>query len=176
VGKVFIHLQRLLDILAVSLVGLEKVDDSAYAGFSPFFNLMPAQNERLTRVSATTEAQRWYLCTAFRDAIEVIHLFLDQGRLVCALFSKSAQGKIMGEDYNRIVGEEAQAFHRLGLPQKLGKLRTDFGVASDLEPHLSTINPTTSLLCAEQICPRRIAAFRAQATKGRGILRSRKPL
>jgi DNA-binding winged helix-turn-helix (wHTH) protein len=37
-------------------------------------------------------------------------------------------------------------------------------------------NPTTSLSCADQICPRRIAAFRAQATKGSGVLRLRKPL
>jgi len=38
------------------------------------------------------------------------------------------------------------------------------------------ISPTTSLSCADQIFPRRIAAFRAQATKGSGVLRPRKPL
>ena len=37
-------------------------------------------------------------------------------------------------------------------------------------------NPTTSLSCADQICPLSIAAFRAQATKGSGVLRPRKPL
>jgi hypothetical protein len=31
------------------------------------------------------------------------------------------------------------------------------------------INPTTSLSRADQIYPRRIAAFRAQATKGSGV-------
>ena len=51
-GGILIQLQRLLDMLAVSFVGLEKVDDSAYASFSPFFNLSPAQNQRLTRASA----------------------------------------------------------------------------------------------------------------------------
>jgi hypothetical protein len=35
---------------------------------------------------------------------------------------------------------------------------------------------TTSLSCADQICPRRITVFRAQATKGSGALRPRKPL
>ena len=37
-------------------------------------------------------------------------------------------------------------------------------------------NPTTSLSCADQICTRRIAAFRSQATKESGVLRTRKPL
>jgi hypothetical protein len=36
--------------------------------------------------------------------------------------------------------------------------------------------PTTSLACADQIFPRRIAAFRVQETKGGGTLRTRKPL
>jgi hypothetical protein len=36
--------------------------------------------------------------------------------------------------------------------------------------------PTTSLSCADQIFPRRIAAFRARATKVRGVLRTAKPL
>jgi hypothetical protein len=37
-------------------------------------------------------------------------------------------------------------------------------------------NPTTSLSYADRICTRRIAAFRSQATKRRGVLRTRKPL
>lgn len=60
-GKLLAQLQRLLDILAVSMAGLERVDDSAYTGFSPFFSLTLVQNERLTRLSAVAEAQRWYL-------------------------------------------------------------------------------------------------------------------
>jgi hypothetical protein len=52
----------------------------------------------------------------------------------------------MGEDYNRIAGEEAQQFHRLWLPRKLEKLRADFGVASDLEPHVLTINRVRNCL------------------------------
>src|SRR5215208_6509872 len=32
------------------------------------------------------------------------------------------------------------------------------------------VNPTTSLECFDQICTRRIAAFRVQATKGSGFL------
>src|SRR5436190_16964452 len=82
-GNLLVQLQRLLDMLAVSLAGLERVDDNAYAGFSPFLNLTTAQNERLTRLSAIAEAQRWYLCTAFRDAIELTHTFLDECWLVC---------------------------------------------------------------------------------------------
>src|SRR5262245_56922746 len=38
------------------------------------------------------------------------------------------------------------------------------------------LNPTTSLSCADQICTCGIAAFRAQATKGSGVLHTRNPL
>jgi hypothetical protein len=133
-------------MLAVSFVGLEKVDDSAYASFSPFFNLFPAQEQRLTRASAIAEAQRWYLCTAFRDAIELLNVFLDQGRLLCALFPSAAQGKIQSDDYNRIFGTEIRQFHRLGLPDKLKKLQRHFGVASELEAHVLSINTVRNCL------------------------------
>jgi hypothetical protein len=43
---------------------------------------------------------------------------------------------------------------------------------SEKEVHI----PTTSLACADQIFPRRIAAFRAPATNGSGVLRTPKPL
>jgi hypothetical protein len=145
-GKFFVHLQRQLDILAVSLAGLERVDDVAYANFSPFFTLVLAQNERLTRLSAVAEAQRWYLCTAVRDAIELTHALLEECWSVCAFFSLSAQGPITGADYNRIVGVEAQKFHGLGLPGKLKRLREDFGVASELEAHVLSINTMRNCL------------------------------
>jgi hypothetical protein len=146
-GTFFVQLQRLLDILAVSLAGLERVDDVAYAGFSPFFTLAPAQNERLTRSSAVAEAQRWYLCTVVRDAIEFTHAFLEECRLVCAFFSLIARGTpIMGADYHRIVGAEAQKFHGLGLPDKLKRLREDFSVASELETHVLSINTMRNCL------------------------------
>jgi hypothetical protein len=146
-GTFFVQLQRLLDILAVSLAGLEQVDDVAYAGFSPFFTLMPAQNERLTRLAAVAEAQRWYLCTVVRDAIECTHAFLEECRLVCAFFSLSARGTpITGADYHRIVGAEAQKFHSLGLPDKLKRLREDFSVSSELEAHVLSINTMRNCL------------------------------
>ena len=50
-------------------------------------------------------------------------------------------------------------------------------LAAAQEQHtLHNYSPTTSLSCADKICPRRITAFRAQATKGRGVLHTRKPL
>ena len=115
--------------------------------FSPSAYMTDTQLSRLTRIPvAVAEAQRWYLCTAFRDAIELLNVFLDQGRLLCALFPSAAQGKIKADDYNRIVGKEARQFHRLGLPDKLKKLRQDFGVASELEGHVLSINTVRNCL------------------------------
>src|SRR5215813_7763045 len=36
--------------------------------------------------------------------------------------------------------------------------------------HSLTYTPTTSVSCTDQVCPRRIPAFRAQATKGGDVL------
>ena len=52
----------------------------------------------------------------------------------------------------------------------------DIGIGSVSPDKQAVFTPTTSLSCADQICPRRIAAFRVQATKGSSVLRPRKPL
>jgi hypothetical protein len=76
----------------------------------------------------------------------LIHDFLDQCWLVCAIFSINAQGRTTAADYNRIVGREAKKFHRLGMPAKLNRLREDFSVTSEFEAHLLSINTARNCL------------------------------
>ncbi len=93
------------------------------------------------------EAQRWYLCTVVRDAVECTHTFLEECRLVCAFFSLSARGTpSTGVNYHRIVGVEAQKFPSLGLPDKLKRLQEDFSVSSELEAHVLSINTMRNCL------------------------------
>lgn len=141
-----VKFQRLLDMLAVSLVGAERVDDVAYEGFSKFFDLVAAQGQRLPRQAAVKESEGWYLRNVFRDAIEYTNAFLEECRMVCAIFRVVVNGRLTGEDYNRITGPEAQSFHLLGLPHKIEKLRSEFLVASDLEPHVLSINRVRACL------------------------------
>ena len=43
-GRFLTQLQRLADILTVSLIGLEHVDEQSYSSYSPFWRVEPARN------------------------------------------------------------------------------------------------------------------------------------
>ena len=89
-GKYLRQLQYLVDILTISFVGVEKVTESNYSSYTPFFSIMPSQNTRLTRDSAEAEAKHWFLCCIFRDCIESTHSFLESCWFACSVFSGSA--------------------------------------------------------------------------------------
>jgi hypothetical protein len=139
-GQFNAAIQRLLDAYAAAAAALPLVDDATYSSFAPSFLRVQAQNTRLTRDGAVAEAEQWLLCTVIRDAIELTNLFLDQCRYVSALFGSTHHGKLRGEDYNRIIDKEQEKFHRLGLPEKLKKMREAFGISVELEPHVLSIN------------------------------------
>jgi len=108
-------------------------DDSTYSSFAPsFVSVSPAQNMRLTRDRAVAEAEQWLLRTVIRDAIELTNLFLDHCRYVSALFRSTHDGKLRGEDYNRIIDKEQKKFHQLGLPNKFKEMRKILEFRSNL--------------------------------------------
>src|SRR5262245_13888171 len=144
-GKVLVQLQHLLDVTAISLQGVERVDEVAYASFRRFFMLQPAGDLRLTRDGAASAAADWNLRNAFRDGIESIGSFLDECRIVLALCTRLANGVTVG-DFDRIAGAEARRFHRMGLPEKLARLKQDFNVVSSLAVHVMTVNAVRNCL------------------------------
>ncbi|MGA2092424.1 MAG: hypothetical protein ABSH16_03315 [Sedimentisphaerales bacterium] len=139
-GRFNAAIQKLLDAYAAAASALPSVDDATYSSFVPSFLSVQAHNTRLTRDEAVAEAKQWLLCTLIRDAIELTNLFLDQCRYVSALFGSTHDGKLRGEDYNRIIDKEQNKFHRLGLPEKLEKMREAFGISVELKPHVLSIN------------------------------------
>jgi hypothetical protein len=141
-----VRLQHLLDMLAVSLLGAEAVDETRYEGFSVFFSVSPAGNQRLSRDAAAAEAANWHLRTAFRDAIEATGLFLDEARVVAAVYRAASASTLTVGSFNEIKGPEAARFHRLGLPDKLVALRSEFNISPDLAPQLISINAVRNCL------------------------------
>jgi hypothetical protein len=133
-------IQRLLDAYSAAAAVLPSVDDATYSSFAPSFLRVQAQNTRLSRDGAVAEAEQWLLRTVIRDAIELTNLFLDQCRYVSALFRSTHDGKLLGENYNRIIDKEQNKFHKLGLPDKLEKMCEDFGISVELNPHVLSIN------------------------------------
>jgi hypothetical protein len=139
-GQFNAAIQRLLDAYAAAAAALPLVDDATYSSFAPSFLRVQAQNTRLSRDGAVAEAEQWLRCTVIRDAIELTNLFLDECHLVSALFKVTHDGKLRGEDYNRIIDEEQKQFHKLGLPDKLEKMRKSFAISVKLDPHVLSIN------------------------------------
>lgn len=145
-GRLSAALQRLLDAYAAAAVGLPKVDDAALTEFRPFFKFEPASGARLDPRRAAEEADRWLLRTIMRDALEFVHTRLESCRLACAIAQASRGGQTTGADYLRITEPEAKAFHKHDLPTKLRKLREAFGVSSELEPHVTSVNRVRACL------------------------------
>ena len=144
-GRFLTQLQRLTDILAVSLIGLENVDEQSYSSYSPFWRVEPAKNRRSTVNTATSEAEQWYLCGVVRDAIELTNDFVQDCWIACSIMSLSVK-KARGQDLNELFGQQTKKFHSLGLPNKIKKLRKDFGVFSELESHVLGINTARACL------------------------------
>jgi hypothetical protein len=166
-ASLFVRLQRLLDVLAVSVLGAERVDDAAYASFATFININPAANQRLSREAAVKEAADWYLRCVFRDAIEATGEFLEGCRNVAAIYATAGSGKLTVGEFQKIVGIAAKKFHKLGLPEKIRQLRDDFGVSAELSGHVLTINRVRNCLV------HRFGAVRAQDLDQDGELKLR---
>ena len=139
-------LQRLLDSYAASVASLPLVDDVTYSSFAPSFVKIQAHNTRLSRDEAVAEAEQRQIRAVVRDAIDLTNPFLEECRLVSAMFRNTHDGKLRSEDYNRIINEEQKQFHQLGLPKKLEKMREDFGISVELEPHVLSINKARNCL------------------------------
>src|SRR5437870_8364062 len=103
-----------------------------------------------------------------------LHEFLD---VACAQRVRHIPAHPHENDFFREMGTLKTDRHRLS-PSciSVGPRGRAYLKSPPMKTCDKTVSPTTSLSCATQICSRRIAAFRTQATKGSGVLRSRKPL
>lgn len=140
-----IQLQLLLDILKASLAGLEQVDSKIYDDFTQFFTLDIASNKKLDHAAAIREAKRWLLSGAFREAIEITNIFLDECWMIFSFYKLYPKGVIQVADKDRVL-DSKKSFHKLPLNQKLSKLSTTFGINIELEKHILSINAVRNCL------------------------------
>jgi len=144
-ARLMVTLQHILDVLAISRLGVDRASESDYASTS-FFAVFPAQQARLPYAVVQQEASRWHLRTTFRDALEATGIYLDGCRTVTALFKLAAGGALTVGTYQKVVTQEAKKFHRLGIPEKIKTLREDFKLPMDLSEHLLSINKVRNCL------------------------------
>lgn len=131
-------LQRLIDMLRFSRAGSELVMTDHYPGLE-FFTLNPSQNTQMSLVKARDAARDWLTLHTLRDAIEAVSLFLENVRTAAAVYTLAAKREVVGSEFNAIFAENRR-FHRLGLPHKLTQIKERYGISSEFDSHLLSLN------------------------------------
>ena len=145
-AKYLVSLQRIVDVLTFSLAGVEHVTEERYADFKRFWHFDPAENQRLAFDVAAEEVERWHIKHCLQDAIDVVSAFLEECRMICAFYHLATLKPATGADYKRAVGRDRKAFHQLGLPDKIQHLKELFGVESDWDEHVMSLNRARNCL------------------------------
>lgn len=136
-------LQRLVDLVSIGVIGVRKVEQDEY-GVSPF----PSSQQLHPAVpydQAKGEYVTWVLRNAFAQAIDHAGEFLEQCRLLATLHLLDSK-TISGEDWNRILTNEREAFDRKFFPDKIKWLREKCGATFQFEEHVLTLNQARNCL------------------------------
>jgi hypothetical protein len=143
-GKLQVQLQRLSDLVSIGVTGLRKVDEAEYQE-SPFFaSVQLASNDRLSFAEIKDEFTYWCLRNSFTDAIDQVSAFMEECRLIARLYHMGS--KVTGAEWNDAVVDERRKFHKLGLPDKVTYLRERYGVSSQFEDHILSLNRVRNCL------------------------------
>lgn len=131
-------LQRLIDMLQFSRVGASLVAEDHYPPLD-FISIQPSANTRLSLAEARDAALGWFILHGLRDGIEAVSMSLEDSRRVADIYRLAAKGQVTGAEFNAVPAENKR-FHRLGLPDKVRFLNDTYGLASDFDSHLLSLN------------------------------------
>lgn len=141
-----VQLQHLLDVLLLTFSANETVSQQAYDNYSFFMSFSPAANRKFDFDTAKSEAENWLVRSLMRDTIDFTSVFLENCRVSCALFRLSGNTQLTQHDIDKIFNEEKKAFHNKGFPAKLLELSDEFGVRSEFEVHVRSLNRVRNCL------------------------------
>jgi hypothetical protein len=131
-------LQRIIDVVRFTKAGASLVLADHYPP-QDFFTLNPSNNTQLSLEDARATARDWVVLHALRDAIEAVAVFLEDVRLLAAVYQLSAKSEIKGSEWNAVFAD-GRPFHRLGLPDKINRIRSAYGIESDFDSHVLSLN------------------------------------
>lgn len=159
-GRLAVAVQQAMDLVAVGLVCVDAVDEPPVdpltaAGVPvpplriPGVAFQVGLGAGLSFEDARVRFRPWLLGCGLRDCIEAVSLFLDELRVIAAIFSFG--GAMTGEDWQRAVdarGPEAKKFHFMGLKDRLTYLVTkyDASLSSEFDSDILSINQTRNCL------------------------------
>jgi len=138
-GKFLVQLQRLADFVSIGVTGVEKVEEADYKS-SPFsYSFQVAGEHRIPYPQIKEEFANWCIKNSFTEAIDILSMFLEECRLLAALYTLGS-GTVSGEQWNQVWVEERSKFHRLSFPDKIKQLKTKYGVQSQFEEFVLSLN------------------------------------
>jgi hypothetical protein len=116
-------LQRIFDIASASLGALRCQTEKDYEEFSRQARFMPAPEAHtgFDRIRPITEA--WLLRSLLNEAFGSVVALLEDTRTVAALAQWKAEGGTDQAKVQKILGDDRQAFLRLGVVEKVQHLR-----------------------------------------------------
>jgi hypothetical protein len=139
------RLQRIMDVLRFSRAASIVLSEEEFQSQLDFFSLAPAANLALGFEDARKEADQWTRLHCLRDAIDVVGAFLEDAYRACRLYSLAKTEGATYADLQSVDGA-CRTFHSLGLPKKVAALKREFGVESDFDSHIISLNDARNCL------------------------------
>lgn len=157
-------IQRIFDLASASVGSLRCQTEKDYEDFSRQARFMPAPeaHQAFDRVRPTTES--WILRLLLNEAFGAIVPLLEDCRSVVALAQWKASGSGDQKEVQKILGDDRQAFLRLGLVEKIQHLRDAFKLNV---PNDGFVAPYIKLT---QCLTRGGAVTEADATEGQDLV------
>lgn len=137
-------IQRIFDLASASIGSLRCQTEKDYEDFSRQARFMPApeSHQAFDRIRPLTEG--WLLRLLLNEAFGAIVPLLEDCRSVVALAQWKAAGSGDQKEVQKILGEDRQAFLRIGLVEKIQHLRDTFklSIPNDafVGPYIKLIN------------------------------------
>src|SRR5438105_4077835 len=95
-GKLLIQLQHLADFASIGVAGIGKVEEADYKASPFFYSFQIAAEHRIPYPQIKDEFSTWCIKNSFTEAIDILSIFLEECRLIAALYALGP-GTISGE-------------------------------------------------------------------------------
>lgn len=152
-GALHRDIQRITNLVAVGIQSPITLDEDSLAIRSESmqyrFGSSPPWK---SKDEARADYEDWVFGNGFRDIIESVGAFLESVRQVLGLWSlgdrQKAGEELSGASWGDEMQDAAKRFHRLGFPDKVAALRSNFGTVVDdtLNDHVLSVNAARNCL------------------------------
>lgn len=124
-------------------LGVNSAEDDQLCNYqlTPVTNLKLLQDglDKSTVENFKENYKEWVLNTAFRDALEAFHIFVEE-LFVCLIVLKKKAPSL------EVVKKDIERFEKLPFPSKMEHLRKQFSVEPEYINHIKSINKTRNCL------------------------------